>query len=99
MPVVNRYVDQLEAQLRQYHPSVLIMQSNGGVMTTEHARRRPGHLIESGPAARVLAAASLARESGLSQAVSLDIGGPTGEACLIENGQPVEAADGEGGEG
>src|SRR5438128_2475158 len=70
MPVVNRYVDQLETQLRQYHPSVLIMQSNGGVMTTEHARRRPVHLIESGPAAGVLAAASLAREIGLAQAVT-----------------------------
>ena len=99
MPVVNRYVDQLEAQLRQYHPSVLIMQSNGGVMTTEHARRRPVHMIESGPAAGVLAAASLAREIGLSQAVSFDMGGTTVKACLIENGQPVETAEGEVGAG
>ena len=99
MPVVNRYLDQLEAQLRQYHPSLLIMQSNGGVMTTEHARRRPVHMIESGPAAGVLAAASLAREIGLAQAVAFDMGGTTVKACLIENGQPVETAEGEVGAG
>ncbi len=75
------------------------MQSNGGVMTTEHARRRPVHMIESGPAAGVLAAASLAREIGLSQAVSFDMGGTTVKACLIENGQPVETAEGEVGAG
>jgi len=99
MPVVNRYLDQLEVQLQQYHPSLLIMQSNGGVMTTEHARRRPVHMIESGPAAGVLAAASLAREIGLSQAVAFDMGGTTVKACLIENGQPVETAEGEVGAG
>jgi N-methylhydantoinase A len=99
MPVVNRYLEQLESQLRQYHPSLLIMQSNGGVMTSEHARRRPVHMIESGPAAGVLAAASLAREIGLSQAVSFDMGGTTVKACLIEDGHPVETAEGEVGAG
>lgn len=99
MPVVNRYLNQLETQLSQYHPSLLIMQSNGGVMTSEHARRRPVHMIESGPAAGVLAAASLAREIGLSQAVAFDMGGTTAKACLIENGQPVETAEGEVGAG
>ncbi len=99
MPVVNRYLNQLETQLSQYHPSLLIMQSNGGVMTSEHARRRPVHMIESGPAAGVLAAASLAEEIGLFQAVAFDMGGTTAKACLIENGQPVETAEGEVGAG
>lgn len=99
MPVVNRYLDQLETQLRQYHPSLLVMQSNGGVMTSEHARRRPVHMIESGPAAGVLAAASLAREVGLSHVVAFDMGGTTVKACLIEDGQPVETAEGEVGAG
>jgi N-methylhydantoinase A len=56
-------------------------------------------MIESGPAAGVLAAASLARELGLSQAVAFDMGGTTVKACLIENGQPVETAEGEVGAG
>ncbi|MCS7050597.1 MAG: hydantoinase/oxoprolinase family protein, partial [Thermomicrobium sp.] len=99
MPVVHRYLDQLEAQLRHYHPSLLVMQSNGGVMTSEHARRRPVHILESGPAAGVLAAASLARGVGLSHVVALDMGGTTVKACLIEHGRPIETAEGEVGAG
>lgn len=99
MPVVERYLEQLETQLRRYHPALLVMQSNGGVMTSEHARRRPVHILESGPAAGVLAAAGLAREMGLSHVVALDMGGTTVKACLIEGGRPVETAEGEVGAG
>ena len=99
MPVANRYLDQVEAQLNRYHRRLLIMQSNGGVMSSEHARRRPIHMIESGPAAGVLAAAALAREAGLDQVVAFDMGGTTVKACLIENGQPVETSDSEVGGG
>ena len=99
MPVVNRYLDQLETQLQAYPPPLQIMQSNGGIMTATHARRRPVHMIESGPAAGALAAAGLAREIGLAQAVAFDMGGTTVKACLIEDGQPVETAEGEVGAG
>ncbi len=99
MPVVGQYLDQLETQLRAYPPALQIMQSNGGVMSAAHARRRPVHMIESGPAAGVLAAAGLAREIGLTQAVAFDMGGTTAKGCLIENGQPIETAEGEVGAG
>ncbi len=99
MPVVGRYLDQVETQLRDYPPALQIMQSNGGIMSAAHARHRPVHMIESGPAAGALAAAGLAREIGLAQAVAFDMGGTTAKGCLIENGQPVETAEGEVGAG
>jgi len=99
MPVVGRYLDQVETQLQTYPPALQIMQSNGGVMSAAHARLRPVHMIESGPAAGALAAAGLAREIGLAQAVAFDMGGTTAKGCLIENGQPVETAEGEVGAG
>ena len=99
MPVVGRYLDQVETQLQAYPPALQIMQSNGGVMSAAHARLRPVHMIESGPAAGALAAAGLAREIGLAQAVAFDMGGTTAKGCLIENGQPVETAEGEVGAG
>ena len=99
MPVVGRYLDQLETQLRAYLPPLQIMQSNGGIMPATQARRRPVHMIESGPAAGALAAAGLAREIGLAQAVAFDMGGTTAKGCLIENGQAVETAEGEVGAG
>jgi len=99
MPVVGRYLDQLEDQLSRFSPPLRIMQSNGGVMNTTQTRRRPVHMIESGPAAGVLAGASLARAAGLERVVAFDMGGTTAKACLIENGRPLETAEGEVGAG
>src|SRR5260370_512102 len=75
------------------------MQSNGGIRTGEPARRRPAYMIESGPAAGVLAAARLAAETATSHALSFDMGGTTAKACLIENGIPLEKPGGEVGGG
>lgn len=90
MPVVNRYLDSLEGELGSYCNSLRVMQSNGGVMTSNHARRRPIYIIESGPAAGALAAAALTRELGIDRAVSFDMGGTTVKACLIEGSTPIE---------
>src|SRR5437667_256492 len=75
------------------------MQSNGGIMSSEAARQKPAYMIESGPAAGVLAAARLAKEAGLDKVLSFDMGGTTAKACLIENGLPSEKAAGEIGGG
>lgn len=99
IPVVDRYLNQLEQHLSAYSRRILIMQSNGGIMSAQAARRRPAYMIESGPAAGVLAAARLAAETGLNQVLSFDMGGTTAKACLIENGVPLEKPGGEVGGG
>ena len=99
VPVVNRYLDQLEKHLAPYSRRLLIMQSNGGTMTSEIARQRPMFMVESGPAAGVLAAARIAGELGLGSVLSFDMGGTTAKACLIQDGQPLEKAGGEVGGG
>ena len=38
IPVVNRYLDQLETHLSRYSRRLLIMQSNGGIMSAQAAR-------------------------------------------------------------
>jgi len=92
MPVVDRYLGSLERELGCFDASLRIIQSNGGVMTAEHARRFPVYLVESGPAAGVIGTAALTRQVGIPHAVSFDMGGTTVKACLIENSQPVEKA-------
>ncbi len=99
IPIVDQYLNQLERNLSAYSNRLLIMQSNGGIMTSQAARRRPAYMIESGPAAGVLAAARLASETGLDQVLSFDMGGTTAKACLIEKGTPLEKAGGEVGGG
>jgi len=99
IPVVDQYLTQLERHLSAYSNRLLIMQSNGGIMTSQAARKRPAYIIESGPAAGVLAAARLASETGLDEVLSFDMGGTTAKACLIEKGAPLEKSGGEVGGG
>ena len=53
MPMVSKYVGRLEGELRRmgYTAGLYIMQSSGGIMTSEAAKERPALLVESGPAA------------------------------------------------
>jgi N-methylhydantoinase A len=89
MPVMARYLESLERELVRLGLAapLLVMQSNGGVMTAEAGRRRPVHVIESGPAAGVIATAALARRIGLGNAISIDMGGTTAKASVIEGGE------------
>src|SRR5205085_5617969 len=76
-----------------------VMQSNGGVMSAEAAAAKPACIIESGPAAGVIAAAAVARRIGLANIISLDMGGTTAKAALIENGEPAKTTEYEVGAG
>src|SRR2546428_13490933 len=58
MPLVSRYLDALEAQLqaRRITAPFYVMQSSGGGMSVQSAKQKPVYMIESGPAAGVIAA-------------------------------------------
>jgi N-methylhydantoinase A len=88
MPLMDRYLGRLATDLagRGVTDRVLVMQSNGGVMTAAGARSRPVHVIESGPAAGVIATAALARRLGLPNVLGIDMGGTTAKASAVEGG-------------
>jgi N-methylhydantoinase A len=100
-PVVHRYIRSLESSLAEAEISapLQIMQSSGGVMSAEAAIRKPAHLVESGPAAGVVACAFLARAAGIPNVISLDMGGTTAKAAILEDGQPVKTSEYEVGAG
>ena len=90
IPVVKEYLDKLEVHLRPYSEQLRIMQSNGGTAPSRLARLRPIGMIESGPAAGVLAAARIAEVLDINAVLSFDMGGTTAKACLIEHARPLE---------
>ena len=100
-PLVERYLTGLESGLRSLGVSARfqIMQSSGGLIDAAVARSKPVQLIESGPAAGVIAVRALARRIGIDSLVSFDMGGTTAKASLIEGGEPFEAAEYEVGGG
>ena len=95
MPVVDHYLDALQKALVSvgYHGNVFVMQSNGGLLSAELARRYPVNIVESGPAAGVLAACYLAAQTGERNLIAFDMGGTTAKASLIEDGKAFESAE------
>ena len=93
-PVVGSYLGKLDAALQgdgftgRFH----IVQSNGGVMTTDSARRLPVRTALSGPAAGVIAAAAIAREAGFLDVVTGDLGGTSFDVSLVVGGETAIAA-------
>jgi len=100
-PVVRDYLDALERDIRHIgiDAPLQIMQSNGGIMSLDSAREKPAYTVESGPAAGVIASARMARALKLENAISLDMGGTTAKAAMIENGEPARTTEYEVGSG
>ena len=100
-PVVRRYLQSLGNRLSQadLKAPVRIMQSSGGVMTAQSASDKPAYIVESGPAAGVIACARLARQLGHGNIISFDMGGTTAKAAIIENGEPAKTTEYEVGAG
>jgi N-methylhydantoinase A len=92
-PMMGRYLGRLESELERagFCCPMLLMTSGGGITTTETARRFPVRLVESGPAGGAIFAACIARQSGLDEVVSFDMGGTTAKICLIDKARPQTA--------
>jgi N-methylhydantoinase A len=95
MPIVRRYLGTLRSGLDNsgVKAPLMIMQSNGGLMTDPAAAVRPVHIIESGPAAGVVGAQALARKIGLGKLVTFDMGGTTAKASIVEEGEVSRATE------
>jgi N-methylhydantoinase A len=100
-PRVQSYLHSLQRQLAQVGITgeLLIMQSNGGVMTAEAASERAATIVESGPAAGVIAAHRLGQRTATPNLITFDMGGTTAKASLVEGGQLTQTTEYEVGAG
>jgi N-methylhydantoinase A len=89
-PVIERYLERIETRLAEagVEAKLLVMQSSGGVFSAEAARSRPVFMVESGPAAGVIASAHLGETLGREDILSFDMGGTTAKVGLIQGGRP-----------
>jgi N-methylhydantoinase A len=94
-PVVEQYLSAIERRLRTdgFVAPLLVMQSNGGVLTAASARERPVFMVESGPAAGVIAATYIAECLGRRDVIAFDMGGTTAKAGLVRDGAPTVTKD------
>jgi len=93
-PVVSSYLERLQTGLadRGFSGELLIVQSNGGIMSVETARRYPVRTALSGPAAGVIAATAIARSAGFEDIITCDMGGTSFDVSLVAGGKAALAA-------
>src|SRR4051812_45894946 len=95
LPLVQQYIQSLDSSLQaiEVQAPLLIMQSNGGVMTAKASASKPVYIIESGPAAGVIAAHAVAAAAEIPNAITFDMGGTTAKASIIEDGRINKASE------
>ncbi|MBI3183569.1 MAG: hydantoinase/oxoprolinase family protein [Myxococcales bacterium] len=96
-PALRRYIDALVEKLSgiRFAGVLRIMQSNGGVVAPEIVRERAAMTLLSGPAAGPRAGTFYAGIHGLSDCITVDMGGTSFDAALLRGGQPLFVTEGE----
>ncbi|MEM1300227.1 MAG: hydantoinase/oxoprolinase family protein [Pseudomonadota bacterium] len=92
-PVVSSYLDRLETAVadRNQDTDILIVQSNGGVMSVGDARATPVKTALSGPAAGVIASQAIAAAAGFENVITCDMGGTSFDVSLVAGGEAALA--------
>jgi N-methylhydantoinase A len=93
-PLLAGYLDRLQRATASLGlPDLHVMGSSGGVIDIAEALRMPAAVVESGPAAGVIAAALAGRQLGLPDVISFDMGGTTAKASVIAGGEIAITAE------
>ena len=89
-PVLDRYLSRLRTELaaKGFDRDILVMQGNGGTVSSQLVARAAVNTVMSGPASGVMAAAYTGRVSGQPNLITYDMGGTSTDVGLIENAVP-----------
>lgn len=90
-PQVRAYLGEIGDHLKaeSFPGAFLVVQSTGGLYDVAQARDDCVHMLESGPAAGVIAGRALARSIGLDNAITFDMGGTTAKSGVIYGGEAL----------
>ncbi len=89
-PVVGKYVSNLRDKLQEAGVTgkLSLLRSDGGLMSSHAAEEHPVNILMSGPAGGVTGALWVAKNAGLRNILTLDVGGTSTDVALIENLEP-----------
>jgi N-methylhydantoinase A len=89
-PVLRKYVESLLKVLAQngFEGVLLIMQSNGGMMSPEVAMDFAANTLLSGPAGGPKAGIFYGAIHNVTEIITIDMGGTSFDCCLIRDGRP-----------
>jgi N-methylhydantoinase A len=100
-PILKKYFASLQRHLAAVGVTapLHVMKSDGGIMTVAAAMEKPAYIVESGPAAGVIGAAGISSMMSARECITLDMGGTTAKASIVEDGQVSRTGDYEVGAG
>ena len=89
-PLLERYVRKLVEELQGdgYGGEVLVMNGNGGMVSSRFVAQEAAKTVMSGPASGVMAAAYTGRKAGMENLITYDMGGTSTDVALIRDAQP-----------
>ena len=90
-PVLERYLDRLRTALGAggYARDFLVMNGNGGTVSSRLVTREAARTVMSGPASGVIAAAHAAARTGTERLITYDMGGTSTDVALVRDGRPL----------
>ncbi|MCG8690196.1 MAG: hydantoinase/oxoprolinase family protein [Minwuiales bacterium] len=94
-PVLHRYMDRLQSELQErgFAHDLLVMQGNGGSVSSRIVAESAVNTVMSGPASGVMAAAATARAAGVDRVITYDMGGTSSDVGLVQGGVPQVTAE------
>jgi N-methylhydantoinase A len=99
-PVLHRYIERLQGELaaRGFKRELLVMQGNGGTVSSAIVAEHAVNTVMSGPASGVIAAAVTAMQAGsfageFANVVTYDMGGTSSDVALVLGGSPSVSSD------
>ncbi|MEL6209837.1 MAG: hydantoinase/oxoprolinase family protein, partial [Pseudomonadota bacterium] len=89
-PLLERYLARLREDLagRGYRGDLLVMNGNGGMVSSRLVAKEAAKTVMSGPASGVMAAAYTGRRAGEANLITYDMGGTSTDVALIRDGDP-----------
>ena len=89
-PLLERYIKLLTDELAKngYGGDVLVMNGNGGMVSSHFVASEAAKTVMSGPASGVMAAAYTGQAAGVENLITYDMGGTSTDVALIRDAQP-----------
>lgn len=93
VPVIKEFLLSIKTSLkkRNLEIPIVIVRSDGSLMSEKFTQVRPVETLLCGPAASVMGAIELSKENN---SIVIDMGGTTTDMALIKNGEPKKTIDG-----
>ncbi len=90
-PLLERYVSRLQSELgaRGYGGDIIVVNGNGGMVSSRNVGREAAKTVMSGPASGVMAAAYTGRRAGVPDLITYDMGGTSTDVALVRGAEPA----------